>query len=239
MPTIELFKPSNDANISRSVRAPGGYESVYFTASSADGRTQVMAGLHYGHPVDGNYARLYLLYRAFPTRVPPPQPMQHASVTLTVAQGGRVRREFQRLHPHGPDLVREENGATRLIFAGVDLLFRRSSDMICEPIDDGPHHVIVTAPLCEVSGTVGSAPFAGYGWRDHRWGTRWPRETGGCASAALFRRDGATFTYIFGNRKHIRRVGIHLPHEVSLEPMLAEVIKPSIFASLLRRDHDG
>jgi hypothetical protein len=238
MPTIELLKSPIDPNLSREVRAPGGYESVYFTAGSSDGRTQVMAGLHYGYPLDRNYSRLYLLYRAFPTRIPPPQPLHHASATLTIAVDGRLRRKFQRLHPHGPELMREEDGAARVAIDDVELLFRPSPGLSCAGIDDGPHHVLVTAPLCEVSGSIGAMSFTGYGWRDHRWGTRWPRETGGSGGGATFRGDRATFTYLFGHRKHVREVALHLPDDVHLEPMLAELIKPSRFASLLRRGGD-
>ena len=99
-------------------------------------------------------------------------------------------------------------------------------------------------PMCAVTGTIGAVSFEGFGARDYRFGTRWPRETGGMMSGGSFDRERVTLVYAFGQRAHVLELTAGacaheiVDHHKPPQTMLCETVRPSRFASLLNRAGD-
>jgi hypothetical protein len=177
MPTLELISTATHPDGWRNVRAPGGYESWTFAAASARGRTQVIAGLHLGHPLDRAYAQRYWMYCRWPTRVAPPVPAEYPSVSMTVVEDGRVLWRMHHCNRGAEVTAASDRGNVRIGSSHVetlddgsirlrtraqdrqrtataDLMFRPKTVAACATVIDGPHHAVLVAPLCDVDGEL-------------------------------------------------------------------------------------
>ncbi len=177
MPTLDLFTPATHPDGWRQVRAPGGYESWSFSVISKDERTQVMAGLHLGHPLDASYARRYAWYRAFPTRIAPPVPAEYPSISLVVLHDDQVLWSMLRYERDSEFTAAIDRGKVRIggshfetngdgtLHLGLrgqmrertvtaDLVLRPKVVERCEEVHAGVHRVAIVAPVCAVEGEV-------------------------------------------------------------------------------------
>lgn len=180
MPTLPLYTPTEVADASHGVIAPGGYEWWHFDAENAAGDLRVVAGLHFGYVPNATYLRQYRRYRRRPTRVRPPVPADFACVSLAVYERNRVLASWLSPIPAagcsaakgrvevrlGPNSLRADVSGDRLLTlevngARAELRFRPRFALV--PVErhllpkipgGAEHRWIIADPLCDVEGEI-------------------------------------------------------------------------------------
>jgi hypothetical protein len=87
MPTIPLYDSSAPPDGYHRVTAPGGYEWWSITTQGS----RVTIHFSEGNPFDSTYRLAYRRYVADPTRVTPPMPRDHLSVSVNLVDGGQLQ----------------------------------------------------------------------------------------------------------------------------------------------------
>ncbi|GIW86450.1 MAG: hydroxyneurosporene dehydrogenase [Isosphaeraceae bacterium] len=188
--------------------APGSQEWWYFDALSDDGTDGLVVIVYAALPFDPDYGRATMRHLRDPGRHPAPHPLDHCGIglswyhrgtTAAYALNGYRRADFGHtpapfaVEVAGNRLTRDSEGRYRLVIQtpAVDGRSTIAADLefvpaaATEPFErnlgtpEAPHHWIVAAGDCRVTGTVvvrgrgrtvRSLDFHGRGYHDHNAG---------------------------------------------------------------------
>ena len=181
MPIISLSTPTQFADASHQVTAPGGYERWHFDAEDSAGQMRMVAVFYQGYVFHPAYLRAYNKYRWWPTRNAPPVPASFPCVCFNFYRGNQAVAQFIAQFPTrtcsaavdrldvsmGPNRVHSnEDGSLDLIISGENGLsaqFHFAPRAKHPPVErrflsrastGADHHWVIANPLCDVSGQI-------------------------------------------------------------------------------------